>query len=124
MRVMLIMLLGLIQQPDSASIQIQTVDSLYAAHDTAGLVTTLKSWLRSLDATADSAAASATTGIDSAATERTLDAITSPQTPPTAPEQIQQIPGQVRFIALLLALFLIPKILQRYRIPGAVTSLL
>jgi Kef-type K+ transport system membrane component KefB len=56
------------------------------------------------------------------APEPILEALTSPDaTPPPEPEQI---PSQIGFIALLFALFLVPKLLQRYRIPGAVTSLL
>jgi hypothetical protein len=50
------------------------------------------------------------------APEPILEALTSPDaTPPPEPEQI---PSQIGFIALLFALFLVPKLLQRYRIPG------
>jgi hypothetical protein len=52
-----------------------------------------------------------------------LDALSQPEAepPPASPERIQ---GQLVFIGLLIALFLLPKLLQRYRIPGAITSLL
>lgn len=40
--------------------------------------------------------------------------------PPPSPERI---PKQLGFIGLLFALFLLPKILQRFKIPGAITSL-
>jgi Kef-type K+ transport system membrane component KefB len=54
--------------------------------------------------------------------EPILQALTSPNpTPPPAPEEI---PSQLGFIALLFALFLLPKMLQRFRIPGAITALL
>jgi Kef-type K+ transport system membrane component KefB len=121
MRFVLIILLGLAQQPDSASTQIHTIDSLQAAHDTVGLTNALKSWLQSLSPAPDSTLANGTAVIDSAEAQRTLDALTSSQTPPVEPHEI---PEQVGFIALLLALFLVPKILQRYRIPGAITSLI
>ncbi len=50
-----------------------------------------------------------------------LEALTSPEaTPPPAPEKI---PKELGFIALLFALFLLPKMLQRYRVPGAITAL-
>jgi Kef-type K+ transport system membrane component KefB len=54
--------------------------------------------------------------------EPVLDAATiADPTPPPAPEKI---PGQLGFIALLFTLFLLPKLLQRFRIPSAITSLL
>jgi Kef-type K+ transport system membrane component KefB len=77
--------------------------------------------LKSLDLTVDSARARAAALADSVNKEPLLDALTSPNTPPQSP---QKIPGQVAFIALLLALFVVPKMLQRFRIPGAITSLL
>ncbi|MGH7652422.1 MAG: cation:proton antiporter [Gemmatimonadaceae bacterium] len=120
MRFVLILLLGFAQQPQSASTQIHTIDSLQAAHDTAGLTNALESWLQSLRPAPDSTLANGTAGIDSAEAQRTLDALTSSQNPPA---EADEIPEQVGFIALLLALFLVPKILQRYRIPGAITSL-
>ncbi len=75
---------------------------------------------RSLDAAVDSSRASAAAK-DTTAPEPIIEALTSPDAPPPSP---QKIPGQVAFIALLLALFLVPKILQRFRIPGAITALL
>jgi Kef-type K+ transport system membrane component KefB len=78
--------------------------------------------LYSLDTAVDSANARAVAPkSDSLDAEPILDALTSPDTPPPSP---QKIPGQLRFIALLFALFLVPKMLQRFRIPGAVTALL
>lgn len=51
-----------------------------------------------------------------------IDALTSPETiTPPAPEKI---PSQIGFIALLFALFLLPKMFQRFRVPGAITALL
>jgi Kef-type K+ transport systems, membrane components len=41
----------------------------------------------------------------------------------TKPPEPAKIPGQITFIALLFTLFLLPKALQRFRIPGAITSL-
>jgi Kef-type K+ transport system membrane component KefB len=76
--------------------------------------------LQSLDAAADSVRARAAAK-DSASAEPILDALTSPDSEPSSP---QKIPGQLRLIALLFALFLVPKILQRFRIPGAITALL
>jgi Kef-type K+ transport system membrane component KefB len=50
-----------------------------------------------------------------------LETLTSPETPP--PPATERIPKELGFIALLFALFLLPQILQRFRIPGAITSL-
>lgn len=50
-----------------------------------------------------------------------LNSLTSSETPP--PPEPAKIPGQLAFIALLLTLFVLPKVLQRFRIPGAITSL-
>lgn len=77
--------------------------------------------LTSLDSALDSARARAIALADSAAPEPILDALTSPDTPPPSPKKI---PGQLAFIGLLFALFLVPKMLQRFRIPGAITALL
>ena len=54
--------------------------------------------------------------------EPILQALTSPN--PTPPPAAEEIPSQLGFIALLFALFLLPKMLQRFRIPGAITALL
>jgi hypothetical protein len=50
-----------------------------------------------------------------------LETLTSPEPPP--PPAPERIPRELGFIALLFALFLLPKILQRVGIPGAITSL-
>ena len=81
--------------------------------------------LRALDAEVDSAnARAAVVRVDTvvANADSLLDALTSPQVAP--PESPEKIPGQVGLIGLLFALFLVPKALQRFRIPGAITSLL
>jgi Kef-type K+ transport system membrane component KefB len=81
--------------------------------------------LRALDAEVDSAnARAAAVKVDTvvATADSLLDALTSPQAAP--PESREKIPGQVGLIGLLFALFLIPKMLQRFRIPGAITALL
>jgi Kef-type K+ transport system membrane component KefB len=53
--------------------------------------------------------------------EPILETLTNPEPlPPPAPERI---PRELGFIGLLFALFLLPKILQRFGIPGAITSL-
>jgi Kef-type K+ transport system membrane component KefB len=51
-----------------------------------------------------------------------IKTLTSPES--VVPPSPERIPKELGFIALLFALFLLPKALQRYRIPGAVTSLL
>jgi Kef-type K+ transport system membrane component KefB len=76
--------------------------------------------LRALDAALDSTAAVARATADSANVKPILDALTSPEAPPSEPKKL---PGQLSFIALLLALFIVPKLLQRFRIPGAITAL-
>jgi Kef-type K+ transport system membrane component KefB len=59
---------------------------------------------------------------DSIANAPLINALTSPEaTEPPAPENI---PSQVAMIGLLFSLFLVPKLLQRFRIPGAITALL
>jgi len=59
------------------------------------------------------------TAAEASAVLRTL---TSPES--VTPPSPERIPKELGFIALLFALFLLPKAMQRYRIPGAVTSLL
>ena len=76
--------------------------------------------LAALQSELDSATVAAA-ALDSVETEPVLEALTSPGT--TAPPEPEKIPSQLGFIALLFALFLVPKALQRFRIPGAVTSL-
>ncbi len=76
--------------------------------------------LYALDTAVASARSRATALADSLSAEPILDALTSPDTPPSSP---RKIPGQLGFIALLFALFLVPKMLQRFRIPGAITAL-
>jgi Kef-type K+ transport system membrane component KefB len=51
-----------------------------------------------------------------------LDVLTSPE--PAAPPEPEKIPSQVGLIGLLMALIIVPKMLQRFKMPGAVTSLL
>lgn len=43
---------------------------------------------------------------------------------PHAPTPVAGLPTELAYLALLFALFVVPKALQRYRIPGAITSLL
>lgn len=63
-----------------------------------------------------------TSRVDTVRAEPILEALTSPDAaPPPTSEKVQ---SQVGLIGLLFALFLIPKMLQRFRIPGAITSLL
>lgn len=118
-----------------------TWDSLFRAGDSAGFSSAISRWngpdssrvgiYRGL-ITSWSEIAKLRTSLDSSSralvkrdsvTASILDALRSPEaaTPPPSPERIQ---SQLVFIALLLALFLLPKLLQRYRIPGAITSLL
>ena len=81
--------------------------------------------LRTLDAQVDSAnARAAVVKTDTVVVmpDSLLDALTSPQAAP--PESPEKIPGQLGLIGLLFALFLVPKAMQRFRIPGAITSLL
>src|SRR5690242_5808280 len=76
--------------------------------------------LKSLDAVVDLTSAAAAAK-DSATPGPILDELTSPDAAAPSP---QKIPGQLALLALLFALFLLPKMLQRVRIPGAITSLL
>ena len=81
--------------------------------------------LRALDVEVDSAKAqAAVVRVDTvvANADSLLDALTSTRAKP--PESPEKIPGQVGLIGLLFALFLVPKMLQRFRIPGAITALL
>jgi Kef-type K+ transport system membrane component KefB len=116
-------------------------DSLFVAGDSAGFTAAVSQWngadttrvgvyrgiitswaeIANLRSSLDSASR-ALVEHDSVAAP-ILEALSSPEaaTPPPSPERIQ---GQLVFIALLFALFLLPKLLQRYRIPGAITSLL
>lgn len=77
--------------------------------------------LSTLDVSLDSARAAATANSDSATAKPIIDALTSPDVTPPEPNKV---PGQLSFIALLMALFVVPKMLQRFRIPGAITALL
>ncbi|MEO8580747.1 MAG: cation:proton antiporter [Gemmatimonadales bacterium] len=77
--------------------------------------------LRSLGTAVDSTRARLAAR-DSAAPEPIQEALTFLDSQPSSSPQ--KIPGQLAFIALLMALFLVPKMLQRFRIPGAITALL
>ena len=196
MKLFLLLALGLAQQPDTSARAVSTLDSLYIARDTVGLVRALRSvesdslprvrlyrgvsaaWtgriteairilqplvdsesaaltrgqrreairalgesysrkrlyaqaaavydreLESLDSKVDSALTRASRArADSATAAPILTALTSPDAPPPPPSP-GRITGQLGLIALLFALFLVPKILQRFRLPGAVTALL
>ncbi|HST07086.1 MAG TPA: cation:proton antiporter [Gemmatimonadaceae bacterium] len=195
MKLLFLLALGLAQQPDSSARAVATVDSLYIARDTAGLVRALRSWksdslprvrlyrgvtaawtgriteaIRILRPLVDSASPELTRGqrreairalaesysrkrqyseatalydrelgsldsrVDSALTRAAaakadstpapiLDVLASPDAPPVAPSP-SRIPGQLGLLALLFALFLVPKVLQRFRLPGAITALL
>jgi Kef-type K+ transport system membrane component KefB len=118
--------IGALQPPqaaDSATTPVtptqRLFDSLYSAGDSASL-------LRELNQR-DSVAAQLQVAIDSldsaqAATATALDALTSSEASP--PPEPEKIPGQLTLITVLFILFLLPKGLQRFRIPGAITSLL
>jgi Kef-type K+ transport system membrane component KefB len=74
----------------------------------------------------DSVIRSLRTNVDSLRAEAAkapeiLESLSSPET--TVPPEPSRIPAQVGFIALLFTLFLLPKGLQRFRIPSAITSL-
>lgn len=53
-----------------------------------------------------------------------LPQIVYPSAPAAADTPVGKVPGDIAFVALLFALFVIPKALQRYRLPSAITSLL
>ncbi len=106
--------------PDSASATLlYTIDSLYRVGDTAGVVRILSSTDSTISRLSDSI-----TALEQArsAPAPILEALTSPDngSEPTT----SRIPEQLGFIGLLFALFLVPKLLQRYKIPGAITALL
>jgi len=107
-----------LQSVDSAAPPVfLRLDSLYSAGDTAGFVSEARALtlrLRELADSLDSARA--------AAPEPILETLTSPE--PAPPPEPAKIPAQIIFITLLFILFLLPKMLQRFRIPGAITSLL
>ncbi len=102
-----------------AAIQ-STVDSLYKRRKYRDALSLYVRELFSRDSTIDSLAR---VPVDTVVLQPTiLETFASPETP--APISPQRIPKELGFIGLLFALFLLPKALQRYRIPGAVTSLL
>jgi Kef-type K+ transport system membrane component KefB len=134
------------QMTDSAAHSLAAMDSLYQSRDTSSLVQALRDWKgsdplrvslyrgmaglwtdslsdteRALQVLFDSASAPPPI-MEELKTEPILNALTSPEV--TAPPEPEKIPNQIGFIALLFALFLVPKLLQRFRIPGAITSLL
>ena len=59
---------------------------------------------------------------DSIANSPVISALTAPEH--AAPPPPERIPSQVALLVLFFSLFLIPKVLQRFRIPGAITALL
>jgi Kef-type K+ transport system membrane component KefB len=97
----------------------RTVDSLLQAQDTAALGKTLREADSTIAALRDSVA-----WLERARAEPApiLQALTSPEAAPE-PEP-SRIPEQLGLIGLLFALFLLPKLLQRYKMPGAITALL
>jgi Kef-type K+ transport system membrane component KefB len=100
---------------DSATSMGRMIDSLVSAGDAAAL----RRLVDSISSSADSAAAA---NRDTVRPVPILEALAEPDVPAqSAPDRI---PKQLGFIALLFALFLVPKLLQRFRIPGAITSLL
>lgn len=105
---------------DTATIQLrETLDSLYQANDSAGV----GQMLRSVDSTISTLRDS----ISSLELLRQqpapiLEALTSPEAVPEPTPA--RIPEQLSFIGLIFALFLVPKLLQRYKLPGAITALL
>ena len=130
---------------DSATAAIDRIDSLYRVRDTTAFLGALQEWkgfsspriqiyrgvaavwtgqsseaVEVFDSLLDSAQS-----VDSSvapAREPIIEALTSPEV--TTSTEPARIPSQLGFIALLFALFLLPKALQRFRIPGAITSLL
>lgn len=120
------------QSPDTAAVSLDTtaradsvpapllerLDSLYRADDSAGIWQTV----RSVDSTIASLRDSITSLEQLRPPAPILEALTSPETVPEP--QSSRIPEQLGFIGLIFALFLVPKLLQRYKLPGAITSLL
>jgi len=112
-----------LQTADSAAPPVSATqalfDSLYSAKDSSGLLRELHqrdsavAQLRQKIDSLDSAQAASSTALD--------ELISSEATPPPEPAKI---PGQLTLIALLFTLFLLPKALQRFRIPGAITALI
>jgi Kef-type K+ transport system membrane component KefB len=100
-------------------------ESYSRKRDYSGAAAVYHAELQALDAEVDSANARAAvvkTDTVVANADSLLNALTSTQAGPPPPRE--KIQSQVGLIGLLLALFLVPKMLQRFRIPGAVTSLL
>jgi Kef-type K+ transport system membrane component KefB len=96
------------------------VDSLYKRRQYRDALTLYLSEIFALDAALDSAAR---VPVESVFVQPTiLETLASPN--PSPPPSPQRIPRELGFIGLLFALFLLPKALQRYRIPGAITSLI
>ena len=105
--------------PDSTTASLrQTLDSLYRERDTLGVEQTL----RSIDSTIISLRDSITVLEQSRVPAPILEALTSPETVPEPTPA--RIPEQLGFIGLIFALFLVPKLLQRFKLPGAITALL
>lgn len=73
-------------------------------------------------AQSDSLISTLRTSLDSLRNAQILEDLASPDA--SIPPEPSKIPGQIVFIALLFTLFLLPKALQRFRIPGAITSLI
>jgi len=100
-------------------------ESYSRKRDYASAATLYDSELKALDAEVDSAnARAAVVKTDTVVVnaDSLLEALTSTQSaPPPSPEKIS---SQLGLIGLLFALFLVPKALQRFRIPGAITALL
>ena len=95
------------------------MDQIGSQQDTAAVERTLESLDSTIASLRDSIAALERSRPQPAPI---LEALTSPE---TAPEPApSRIPEQLGFIGLLFALFVLPKLLQRFKIPGAITSLL
>ncbi|HEX7981131.1 MAG TPA: cation:proton antiporter, partial [Gemmatimonadaceae bacterium] len=100
-------------------------ESYSRKRDYSGAATLYDAELRTLDAEVDSARAQAAmvkTDTVVVNADSLLQALTSTQ--PAPPRSPGKISGQLGLIGLLFALFLVPKMLQRFRIPGAITALL
>ncbi len=98
---------------------VYTIDSLYRAGDTAAVLGVLRSTDSTILRLRDSIVL-----LEQARSEPApiLEALKSPETVPES--NTSRIPEQLGFIGLIFALFLVPKLLQRYKIPGAITALL